>query len=179
MGLNHFQNVDWDSRKHHEAFAASPTYNPWLQRLDNAIDTSKAAFHHVDFQPPGSLAKAVNAHVTEITTLYFGDGASAEDCDGSPAEDWLYEVDQVVRVMGREGSLTSASEFMGVAYGITHEEVSRDGVKGKAGVVLMGWESEAARDALPVTRAFEEWLGLKGEAEVVDVVQVAFGRSVE
>jgi heme-degrading monooxygenase HmoA len=167
---NHnFSRIDWDSREHHEAFAASPAYKPWLQRLDKAVDTSKAKFHHVDFEPRSSLGKAVSAHVTEFTTFFF--------CDGSPAEKWLHEVDQVVRSIGGEDSLTSASGFMGVAYGITHEEVSRDGVNGKSGVVVMGWESEAARKAFREMQVFEGWLKLKGEAEAVEAIQVAFGQS--
>jgi heme-degrading monooxygenase HmoA len=168
---NYSPHTDWDSRADHEAFAASPAYKPWLQRLDNAIDTSKAAFHHVDFQPLGSLAKVVGAHVTEITTFFFG--------DGSPAEDWLYDVAQVVRSMGGEDSLRWYG-LTGLAFGITHEELSsREGVEGKAGIVVMGWESEAARKTFRETRVFEEWLGLKGEGEAVEVVQVAFGRTVE
>jgi hypothetical protein len=132
MGLNTtFAYTDWHSREHHESFAASPAYKPWLQRLDTAIDTSKAKFHHVDFQPLGSLVKVVGAHVTEITTFFCGDATPAEDCDGSPAEAWLYDVAQVVRSMGGEDSLRWYG-LTGLVFGVTHEELSsRDGGQGR------------------------------------------------
>jgi hypothetical protein len=172
MGLNRFPHADWDSREHHEAFAASPAYNPWLQRLNKAIDTSKAAFHHVDFQSPSSLSKVTGAPFTETTTFFFG--------DSGPDENWLDDAARVAGLMKGEYSSTSASGFVDVAYGITHEELSRKGAKGKAGVVLVGWKSEAARDAFQATHACEEWLGrLEPDAEAVEVLLVAFGQSAE
>ena len=83
--------------------------------------------------------------------------------------------------MGREDSASSPSGFIGLAYGITHEEIScREVVKGKVGVVMVGWECEAARVAFRETQTFGEWFGLlRGEAKAIEVLPVAFGRSVE
>ena len=162
--------VDWNSRKHHEAFAASADYKPWLERLDKAIDTSKAAFHHVDFQPLNELSKVASAPVTEISTFFFGDGA--------PGAEWLGDAAKSAELMGKEDQASSG--VVGLAYGITHEELSRDGVNGKAAVVMIGWESEAARAAFRETQTFKEVFGLlKGEAKAIEVLPVAFGTGVE
>jgi heme-degrading monooxygenase HmoA len=80
-----------------------------------------------------------------------------------------------------EGDSASSSGFVGLAYGITHEEVSfREGDKGKAGVVMVGWESEAARAAFRDTQTFQEVFGLlRGEAKAIEVLPVTFGQGVE
>ena len=164
--------ADWDSREHHEAFAASADYKPWLERLDKAIDTSKAAFHHVNFQPVSELSKAADAPITEITTFFFGDGALGAE--------WLGDAARAAELMG-EGDSASSSGFVGLAYGITHEEISsREDDKGKAGVVMVGWKSEEARAAFRETQTFQEVFGLsKGEAKAIEVLPVTFGQGVD
>lgn len=83
--------------------------------------------------------------------------------------------------MGREDSASSPSGFIGLAYGITHEEISsREGDKGKAGVVMVGWKSEEARAAFRETQTFQEVFGLlKGEAKAIEVLPVTFGQGVD
>jgi hypothetical protein len=112
-----------------------------------------------------------SAPVTEISTFFFGDGA--------PGAEWLGDAAKSAELMGKEDQASSG--FVGLAYGITHEEISsREGVKGKAGVVMVGWKSEEARAAFRETQTFGEWFGLlKGEAKAIEVLPVAFGRSVE
>ena len=80
-----------------------------------------------------------------------------------------------------EGDSASSSGFVGLAYGITHEEISsREGDKGKAGVVMVGWKSEEARAAFRETQTFKECFRLlKGEAKGIEVLPVAFGQGVE
>ena len=66
------------------------------------------------------------------------------------------------------------------AYGITHEELSHEGVKGKAAVVLVGWKSDEARTAFRQTKTFEECVGLlKGEAKAIDTLHVMLNKPVQ
>jgi heme-degrading monooxygenase HmoA len=161
--------TDWDSLQAHEAYAASDAYKPFLEHLGRAsVDVPKAGYHHVDFQPASSLSKAVNAPVTGITTFY---------CDGVPGANWLSDAAKAAELMGKA---SADSGFLGLAYGITHEEISHEGVKGKAAVIFVGWQSEQARAAFRETPTFKECLGLlKGEAKAIKVIHVAFKKPAE
>jgi hypothetical protein len=139
-----------------------------LDREGDAVDCSKGTFHHVDFEPIGSKAKVVSAPVTGITTFY---------CDGAPGANWLSDAAKAAELMGRDSASTG---FMGISYGITHEELSREGVKGKAAVVLVGWKSDEARTAFRQTETFQECVGLlKGEAKAIDTLHVMLKKPVQ
>ena len=139
-----------------------------LARENDVVDCSKGTFHHVDFEPVGSKAKVVNAPVTGITTLYW---------DGAPGANWLSDAAKAAELMGKDSASTG---FMGISYGITHEELSHEGVKGKAAVVLVGWKSDEARTAFRQTKTFEECVGLlKGEAKAIDTLHVMLHKPVQ
>ncbi len=74
------------------------------------------------------MKRATSQPVTEVATFYF---------DGAPPEDAVESVTKFIDVCQKESGQTVA----GWAYGITHEEIEKDGVKGKGGVLLIGWES--------------------------------------
>lgn len=81
---------------------------------------------HVDFE--GDPAGALKAPVTEIATFYFND----------IAQDYTKGVHDFISLCLKD---QSGMNFHGYATGPTHEVMEKDGVKGKAGVLIIGWDS--------------------------------------
>lgn len=68
----------------------------------------------------------------------------------------------------------------GLAFGITHEELSCKGIKGRAGVIVAGWESKEAHMAFREMEWFKELFGLlEGEAKSIETLHVDLKRPVE
>jgi hypothetical protein len=132
---------------------ASAAYQPFVQRLGTII-SGNAQLHHVDFEPSGSgggaLAKAFSAPVTEIATFY---------CDREPVADWLSNASKAAKWL-EEQPASAGYVPRSAAYGITHEVVEREGVKGKAAVIAIGWTSREAHMAFRETETFRENIGL-------------------
>jgi hypothetical protein len=74
------------------------------------------------------LSTALSAPVTELATFYF---------EGAPPKDHLEGVHKF-RQLAEEKKWEG---YLGSAAGITYEEVEREGVKGKAAVLAIGWTS--------------------------------------
>lgn len=83
---------------------------------------------HVDFQPASALNTVLSAPVTEIVTFYF---------DGVPPPAYSENVEKFAKVAEEK----KVDGYQGLAYGFTHEEVEKDGIKGKAAVLAIGWQS--------------------------------------
>ncbi|KAM0721989.1 hypothetical protein Q7P37_002915 [Cladosporium fusiforme] len=140
--------VDWDSRQDHERFMESAAYEPVLNRLSDIMHVSHAKFCHVDFEPAGSLSRAISAPITEIVTFYY---------DYSPDADWLTTAAEAEKRLGKE---LKSPGYMNIAYGITHEEVEYMSIKGKAALLMLGWESEDTRMSSRETTAFKQSIEL-------------------
>jgi len=120
--------VNWETKKHHDDFTVSDTYGPFLKRFHSIIDGKPLMFCHVDFKPEGSLNKTFSAPVTEIATFYF---------EGGPPEDYLQGVEKLGKILDSE----KPEGYLNYSAGITYEEIEREGVKGKAAVATIGWQS--------------------------------------
>lgn len=143
----------------------SPTYTPFIARLQPLLSAG-AHLSHVDFEPQTALTRALAAPVTEIATFYF---------NGSPNADWLDNASQAGEWLERE-----APESRGIAYGITHEEVEYQGIKGKAAVIVVGWTSREAHMTFRETESFRENIGLlRGASGAVEMHHVAVMEAVE
>jgi hypothetical protein len=145
---------------------ASAAYQPFVQRLGTII-SGNAQLHHVDFEPSGSgggaLAKAFSAPVTEIATFY---------CDREPVADWLSNASKAAKWL-EEQPASAGYVPRSAAYGITHEVVEREGVKGKAAVIAIGWTSREAHMAFRETETLRENIGLlRGEARGIEMHHV-------
>lgn len=82
--------------------------------------------NHVDFRPEGGVSRATSAPVTEVATFYF---------DSGPPDDAFESCQKFIENCEKE----TGQAVLGWAYGITHEEIEREGVKGKGAVLLIGW----------------------------------------
>jgi hypothetical protein len=126
--------------------------------------SGNATIHHVDFSPSdGALSKAFSAPVTEIATFY---------CDPEPIADWMSNAAKAAEWLDEQ---PAEAGYIGgsAAWGITHEVVEREGVKGKAGVVVIGWTSREAHVAFRGTQTFGENIGLlRGEARGIEMHHV-------
>lgn len=140
----------------------SSSYGPFMQRFGQVIsDPTTVSLTHVDFSSPGNLAKALSAPITEIATFYF---------DGAPPSDYGSGVEKAEHWIGGVGG-----GYLGLAWGTTHEEVERDGVKGKAAVVAIGWQSYEAHMAFRGREDFKEKIGLlRSSSKAVEMHHVAF-----
>jgi len=154
--------TNWDSRQHHENFMASAAYQPFVKRL-GTIMSGNATIHHVDFEPTGALIKAFGAPVTEIATFY---------CDREPVLDWVSNASKAAQWLEEQPASVG---YLGgsAAYGVTHEVVEYDGVKGKAAVIAIGWTTKEAHMAFRETQTFRENIGLlRGEAKKIEMHHV-------
>ena len=53
-------------------------------------------------------------------------------------------------------ALRDADGYLDYAVGITHETLEKEGVKGKAAVLLIGWQSREAHMAFRETQSFKD-----------------------
>lgn len=144
---------------------ASAAYTPFLSRLQTVM-SGGADLSHVDFEPSHSvLQQALSAPVTEFATFYF---------DSQPNTDWLSNAGKAAEWLRKE-----AKGFVDIAYGITHEVVEYQGVKGKAAVIAVGWESKEAHLAFRDTDSFKENIGLlRGGSKAIEMHHVALMEAV-
>jgi hypothetical protein len=85
------------------------------------------------------------ADSNQLATFYF---------DGSPPSSYIDDVAKF------DKELQKADGYLGYAVGITHETVEHEGVKGKAAVLAIGWNSVDAHMAFRETQAFKDNIGL-------------------
>lgn len=155
--------INWDSIDSHKAFMSSSAYGPFFQSFASII-ASPPKIVHADFEPsPSALAQALAAPVTEIATFYF---------DGSEPSDYLSGVTKFRDVLEKEQS----HGYIGSAMGITHEQdLEKDGKKGKAAVVAIGWKSVEDHLKFREHELFKENIGsLRNGAVGAEIVHVQF-----
>lgn len=114
---------------------------------------------HVDFQPEGGVAAALSAKMTQVATFYFDGAPPATAFDGAKT--------LITRLIEREDV-----NVTGWAYGTTHEVVEKEGVRGRANVLVMGWESVEAHAASHETRTLKENIHLLTTGDVKTYEQV-------
>ncbi|PVH89440.1 hypothetical protein DL98DRAFT_508503 [Cadophora sp. DSE1049] len=134
--------IDWDSIDSHIKFTNSPAYAPFKDSL-SALMTA-VHFHHVPFKPfpPTILTRAP---VIEFATFL----------DTEPH--FLSNVDKFMSGIG------TPEKCYGGAWGDSVEmdvgKHSDGSVKGKATVLLIGWESKEAHMKFRETEVFEKNIG--------------------
>lgn len=144
---------------------ASSAYPPFLAHIQPIMAAAPSIFH-IDFQPSQNvLHNTLSAPITEIATFYF---------DSQPNSDWLANAAKAAEWLRKD-----AKGFSDIAYGITHEVVEYQGVKGKAAVIAVGWESKEAHMAFRETETFAENIGLlRGDSKAVEMHHVALMEAV-
>lgn len=108
---------------------ASASYPPFLEKF-KTIMAGPPQFMHIPFE--GDLSAACSAPVTELATFYF---------DGTPPANYARGVHDFIQTCV---DAKPAQKLYGYATGVCEEEVEREGVRGKAGVLVVGWESVEA-----------------------------------
>lgn len=102
---------------------------------------------HVDFEPQDGFKAAMTAPVTEVATFYF---------DGGPPENAHDGVKKALENCQNE----TGFKIRGHGYGFTHETLEKDGLKGKAAVLVIGWESIDDHMELRKTESFKNNIGM-------------------
>lgn len=108
--------------------------------MSNSLTVDPAVLQ--DFKPDGAVARCFSAPATEIATFYF---------DGEPPSDYFDNVKKCA-----DEVLKEIDGFLGWAVGTTHEVVEKEGVKGKAAVLLIGWQSVEQHMAFRNTQSFKD-----------------------
>lgn len=137
---------DWNSLSHHKTFMATEAYQPFLNRF-LTIAGGAPSMLHVDFEPAGGYTKATSAPVTEVATFYFG---SKE----APA-DYLEGARKFAEIFENE----KTAGFLGAALGLSHEDnlkSPKEGLEGRAAVLVIGWESVDAHMKVRETQLFKD-----------------------
>ncbi|KAK4549275.1 hypothetical protein LTR36_007734 [Oleoguttula mirabilis] len=159
--------VNWDSKKHHEDFTATDAYGPFFKNVMSIVDGAPLMFVHADFKPEGSLSKTFSAPVTEMAVFYF---------EGGPPSDYLEGVEKLNKVLEEhtpEGLLSSSA-------GITYEDVEKDGIKGKAAIVTIGWQSIESHMAFRSSQVFKDNIHLlRSTSKKVEMNHIAFMQYLE
>jgi len=151
--------VDWDNKQKHVDFMQSSTYKPFLTDFTQLCE-GEGNIYHVDFQPAGALNKTFSAPVTEVATFHF---------DDAPPSDYIEGVIRLGKMLEEK-----ADGFLGLAVGITHEDIEREGVRGKASVASIGWESVDKHMAFRTTQEFKDNIHLlRSNAKKIEMHHVA------
>jgi len=154
--------INWDSKKHHEDFMASDAYQPFLQRF-KSIMAGPPHLVHVDFSPDGGVSRALSAPVTEVATFYWSNG---------PPENALQSAREFLELCEKE---EPDSGITGWAYGTTHEEIEKEGVKGKGAVLLIGWPDVETHMEFRKKEVFQKNRPMLAQGcEQIEVHHVAF-----
>ncbi|KAK5132848.1 hypothetical protein LTR08_008564 [Meristemomyces frigidus] len=154
--------INWEAKKFHDDFIAAEAYGPFMKTLGAIIGGAPILFCHADFKPEGSLNKTLSAPVTEIAVFGF---------DGGPPDDYLDNVDKLRQILDEE----KPDGYLGISGGVTYEEIEKDGVKGKAAVVAIGWQSVEVHMAFRESQSFKDNIHLlRSSAKSVDMKHVAF-----
>lgn len=152
--------IDWDSIKNHHDFRAASDYPPFLEKF-KTIMAGPPSFMHVDFE--GDLASALKAPVTEVATFYFQD---------STPQGYTENVHEFIKTCLAAGP---KQKVYGYATGTSHEVVEREGVKGKAGVLVIGWDSVEDHMEFRKTEVFQrEAPNMRQGAGSIEVHHSAF-----
>lgn len=144
---------------------ADSSYKPFLERFKTIIG-GPISLIHVDFNPSGNAKKALSAPVTEVASLFF---------DGGPPDGAFEKAKQFI-----ETCLEDQKMDVPWAYGITHEELENDGVKGKGAVLLVGWQSVDQHMKLRETQVFKDNIHLlRQNAKGIEMHHTQFMNYVE
>lgn len=140
--------------EHPEMLEAMITWSDEKQSAAATLDdritkrsSGSARMHHVDFSPYAEFTKAVAAPVTEVAMLYYAGTPPADCMDG------LGEMRQVFVKHQIPG-------WRALAGGITHEDAEYGGVKGRAVVLVIGWQSIQQHMAWRATQLYADTLHL-------------------
>ncbi|GAB7351373.1 hypothetical protein MBLNU459_g2055t1 [Dothideomycetes sp. NU459] len=141
--------VNWDTIDSHMAFMKKPQYGPMLQDLGTILAGAPAPYHF-EFTSPKGLKAATSAPVTEVATFYLESKSSSFESNIAKFE----------KAIG-DGSVEG---FLGTSSGWGAEDVEHDklgaGNKGKALVLVVGWQSKDAHMAYRETEHFKNNVAL-------------------
>jgi len=150
---------DWETVEHHQGFMKSEVYGPFMDRL-NSILASNVQGMHVDFVPQGALSKTLSAPATEVAIFYF---------DGGPPSGYTDNAGKI------DEALREVDGYLGCTVGITHETLEKEGVKSKAAVLVIGWQSKEHHLAMRETQVYKDNSHLwRSNAKKVSVWHVQF-----
>lgn len=132
--------IDWDSLKSHKDFIESPVYGPFVENL-TPILTAPPNLSHFSTPtfPPTILS---SAPVIEYATFF------------NITPDFISQVD----TFKKNSKIENFPGFIGGIHGPVVEEIEKikgDG-KGKAGVIIFGWESKEKHIEFTKTKGFQD-----------------------
>lgn len=140
-------------------FMAKDIYQPFIAKLKPILGGA-ISVQHQDMKP--DLQAALKAPVTEVATFYF---------DGSPPSDAYESTKKFIEICEKD----AAAKVSGWAYGITQEEIEKDGVKGYGAVLAIGWETVEAHMEFRTTEVFKENVHLlRQNAKGIEMHHVRF-----
>ena len=138
---------------------ASNAYGPFLKRFESIMG-DPAKIIHVDLIPEGGFTRSLSAPVTEVATFYF---------DGEPPADCQEQATKFAELCEK------SADLLGWSYGVTYEEIEREGVKGKGGVLTIGWKSVEDHMKFRETSTFKDNISmLRQTAKKIEMHHVAF-----
>ncbi|KAK5118736.1 hypothetical protein LTR85_007942 [Meristemomyces frigidus] len=151
--------ITWkDALAHDEKHRAHASVEDGL----HSLPPGNLFINRVSFSPFDDFTKAITAPVTEVATLYY---------NGTPPPDSMDGLVEMRRVFSKH----QIPGWRALAGGITHEAVEYEGAKGKAVVLVIGWESVEQHMAWRATQLYAETLHLwpRG-AEKLEMHHTAF-----
>lgn len=140
---------------------AKDLYQPFRANIATILD-GNIHVQHQDLQPSGGLKASISAPVTEVATFYF---------DGAPPEDAYESCKKFIEICEKDGN----AKIYGWSYGITQEEIEREGTKGIGAVLTIGWENVEAHMEFRKTECFKENIHLlRQTAKSIEMHHVQF-----
>lgn len=145
---------------------AKDIYTPFRENLKPILG-GDITVQHQDFKPEGGLNASMSAPVTEVATFYF---------DGAPPDDAYESCKSFIEICEKEGN----AKIYGWSYGITQEEIEREGVKGYGAVLTIGWENVQAHMDFRTTQCFKDHISkLRQTSKKIEMHHVQFMNAVQ
>ncbi|KAK5406883.1 hypothetical protein LTR06_008378 [Exophiala xenobiotica] len=154
--------VDWDSQKCHLDWRKTEPFGPFSDLIWTIIQQHNLEIFHVDFEPPNKHRTVLSAPVTEVATFFFDDAPPADYLNGAAT-------------FSQHCVEVKADGFIDLVAGITYQDLEREGVKGKAAVVMIGWRNIDDHAKFRETQVYKDHFHLlRRDATKIEVHHVAY-----
>lgn len=146
----------------HLDWRKTDAFVPFSNLIWTIIQDHNLEIFHVDFEPAIGRHAVLPAPVTEMTTFLFDDASPSDYLDGAAT---FAQHCNEVKVGG----------FINLVAGVTYQGLEREGVTGKAAIVLIGWMSVEDHTKFRETQVYKDHIYLlHRDAKMVETHHVAY-----
>ncbi|CBX97997.1 hypothetical protein IAQ61_010103 [Plenodomus lingam] len=159
--------IEWESIAAHEAFMATPEYNPFLEKMQTHVQAESPIQYHILLRPARNPTDPFSMPVTECLRIWIPASYPSPTYESQ----FMAFEDAAAALPGMQAKGLVAGWQVEPA---THESLG-EGVVGKCFTSFMGWPSLEAHEQFRNIDGFEQVVGTMAEGmKGMDLVHVRF-----